>query len=314
MSRQNGQTDSRNSPVARPILLDMENGNPVVDLGDPSTWCDACCKLCPRLDRCQAGQSVARRRRVHQIRGEEPDDPRVVIDDICGDLEKALELLAEVAEREGIDVSGPTFDPPSSPALEEASRLGIELVMAAKALADAALDGGAREEDEALAFLVGGSGLLASKTTRLVWEDVYEPYERCRSWSPPSSAILLLIEHVAERLDRAAAHLGDFVTPAVRARFDTITRQHRKPLATVAGERFSGHARSDSRIGEWWLRPLALLSSRRHRSHAGCWFSSLIARVQGDVTGFQSSSPPASPRAPASGPGPWPARRRACSR
>ena len=77
---------------------------------------------------------MARRRRAHEVRGEDPDDWAVIMDDVNRELQKSLLVLADACEREGIDVSEVDGERHKPEAVEQIQRLGLELVMAAEAI------------------------------------------------------------------------------------------------------------------------------------------------------------------------------------
>ena len=102
--------------------------------GEPSNWCDRRCERCPLADGCALHLRERQRRWVHEARGQDPDDPAVGMDDLVNDLERALELLREAAQEEGLDPDDVSM--PESPVVLDAVRLQKLGTLIAAALHD----------------------------------------------------------------------------------------------------------------------------------------------------------------------------------
>jgi hypothetical protein len=138
---------------------------------------------------------------------------QVAIADVDKELKRALLLVEEACEGEGIDLHGQDFR--AQPVLvQTAERRARELATAAESFADAAESGGAFDQ-ELLGTLLSGAWLLGAKTVRLAWQAA-DPGSREPSWE----AILLLLEYSATSVDAAIRKLSSSVTLDVRARLE----------------------------------------------------------------------------------------------
>jgi hypothetical protein len=157
------------------------------------------------------GQAVARR--VDRMQLE--DGPEVLVADLTRDLNRALVMLEDACEQEGIDVSD-LKPPPVPPLVARAQELGSDLVRAAMALTEAAVRTG-RVDEATSAQLVGNATLIAVKVVRVAWTlaegrpppdqgDVIEP-------------ILLLVERASAEVRRDGRALTPFVPALLAARF-----------------------------------------------------------------------------------------------
>jgi hypothetical protein len=181
------------------------------DLGDVSSWCDSACDRCPLLRECRVGQAVTRRREGLQAQ----DDPDVLLADLTRDLNRALVMLEEICEEEGVDC-GCAEPIPTPPLVGQAQELGIDLVRAASELTEAAVRTG-RIDEATSARLVGNTTLLAVKVARVAWsfsDPVLDP-DRGDVVQP----ILLLVERASAEVRRDGRALAPFVPALLTARF-----------------------------------------------------------------------------------------------
>jgi len=184
---------------------------PVPQLLTESNWCDSACDRCPLLDRCATGQSISRR--VREL--DEEDGPDALLADVTRDLNRALVMLQNASIEPGFlpeeDKPGPT------PALaEEAETVSGDLLRAAVALTEAAVQAG-RSDEATSARLIGKATLLVVKTSRLAWGFGMGQPEPSWLLEP----ILLLIEHTSAQLRSDARRLAPLVPPRLAARFAT---------------------------------------------------------------------------------------------
>jgi len=75
-----------------------------VEFSAPFNWCDGECQRCPLLEGCPSGKQNRARRWAHEMRGRDPDDARVAMEDVRQDLERTESLLEEIASRQGISL------------------------------------------------------------------------------------------------------------------------------------------------------------------------------------------------------------------
>jgi hypothetical protein len=179
------------------------------DLGDASSWCDSSCDRCPLLPSCAVGQAVTRKLQRMQI----DDGPEVLVAEVTRDLNRALVILEEVCEAEGIDVSN--LEPPPTPDLvTRAQPLGADLVRAAADLTEAAARTG-RIDEVTASRLVGNATLVAVKVVRVAWS----LGDTTRAPVDAIEPILMLVERASAELRRDARTLAPFVPALLTARF-----------------------------------------------------------------------------------------------
>ena len=143
------------------------------------------------------------------------DGPEVLVAELNRDLNRALLILEEACEQEGIDTTN--LEPPPIPALvTRAQSLGTDLVRAAVALTEAAARTG-RIDEATTSRLVGGASLIAVKAARVAWNlgDASRPPDLADAIEP----ILLLVERANAELRRDARSLAPFAPALLVARF-----------------------------------------------------------------------------------------------
>jgi hypothetical protein len=134
------------------------------------------------------------------MRGEDPDDPAILMADVAEDLQRTVELLGTIIKEEGI-VLDDQVDPPTS-------LLTVRLRRAAKAYlgaVDAMVTPTAR--DGAAGRAVAGAALVGAKLARLT---AYEPFENLsedESWHADAVPNLLLIERTTAGVAAALASI-----------------------------------------------------------------------------------------------------------
>ena len=93
-------------------------------------YCDRWCERCRFGDRCRVHQEEQKRLERHLLRGEDPDDPRVVMADVSESFGETLGMLQEMADEMGLDLDDlaeeepeeEEFSPHDHPLFQRASR------------------------------------------------------------------------------------------------------------------------------------------------------------------------------------------------
>lgn len=67
-------------------------------------YCDRWCERCRFTDRCEVFAREQRQWERHLLRGEDPDDPAIAMQDVAEALDESLRMLHEMAEEEGLAV------------------------------------------------------------------------------------------------------------------------------------------------------------------------------------------------------------------
>ena len=181
------------------------------DLGDASCWCDSACDRCPLLPGCGVGQAVSRRMQRMQL----DDGPDVLVAELNRDLNRALLILEEACEQEGLDTTNLEL-PPLPPLVARAQSLGADLVGAAAALTEAAARTG-RIDEVTTSRLVGNTSLIAVKVSRVAWH--LDETGRVPDLTEVVEPILLLIERANAEVRRDARTLAPFAPALLVARF-----------------------------------------------------------------------------------------------
>ena len=130
----------------------------------PHNWCDSHCHRCPVTDECEVYRRETGRRWAHELRGEDPDDPEVFTKDVVAELESALSMLQEEADRRGVDVDA---EPPEERVVSFSYR---KLCSAARELMNEAMALRVAEgetPDETTTELFGKVLLINGKIARL---------------------------------------------------------------------------------------------------------------------------------------------------
>jgi hypothetical protein len=154
---------------------------------------------------------------VHEARGEDPDDWAVIMKDVEQEMGRALQLLTEMAERDGVDVSDDSNEmPPPSLASRRLSQAGLDFVVAVRDALATVAEPTEREADEG-AELVLESAVIARKSGRLssALEADPQPLEEREVWRGDWVPNLLLI--VREIGTARALVRRYFEVPEVRA-------------------------------------------------------------------------------------------------
>jgi hypothetical protein len=67
-------------------------------------YCDRWCERCRFTDRCQVFEREQKQWERHLLRGEDPDDPKVFMQEMADSLGEAMAMLEEMAEEAGVDL------------------------------------------------------------------------------------------------------------------------------------------------------------------------------------------------------------------
>jgi hypothetical protein len=90
-------------------------------------YCDRWCERCRFTDRCRVYASEQAQMERHVLRGEDPNDPEIALQDAADSLDRTLQMLAQFAEERGFSLEAtppPAFAPPerADPLRERAMR------------------------------------------------------------------------------------------------------------------------------------------------------------------------------------------------
>jgi hypothetical protein len=181
--------------------------------GAPFNWCDRRCERCPLSGGCPLYRRTEQRRWVHEARGEDPDDMRVVLADVEEELTRTLRMLREIAEEEGVDPDAPA---PAPPTALDSVRLHKAWLALIRALNDGLQAAGraapaqARAAEEAIAL----GTILTMKSARL---GGYLAGGRDEAWAMDAVPNLLLMERLRARLDEVLAEAGELLEEDAQA-------------------------------------------------------------------------------------------------
>jgi hypothetical protein len=84
-------------------------------------YCDRWCERCRFTDRCRVYASEQAQMERHVLRGEDPNDPEIALQDAADSLGQALQMLAQFAEERGFSLED--TPPPACPPAERADPL-----------------------------------------------------------------------------------------------------------------------------------------------------------------------------------------------
>jgi hypothetical protein len=202
--------------------------------GAEFNWCDSWCERCPLREECPIVRAERQRRWVHEARGKDPDDLRVVLEDFDKDLSRTLELLRETAAQEGIDIDDiDTRDVPPTPiAALRLQRAGMKYSLATKHALGATPPVLARSDDPHLEELIRQSNLIARKCARVggYMNRAGGPDAAAVAWMSDAVPNLLLLELV---LRRARAAVDALLDPTAAAVFHAIHADLDRSLAPL---------------------------------------------------------------------------------
>lgn len=86
-------------------------------------YCDRWCERCLFTDRCEVYAREQRQWERHLLRGEDPDDPKVFMQDLNETLDETAQMLEQIAAEEGIDLE--SLPPPPERPRDEAAPLRV---------------------------------------------------------------------------------------------------------------------------------------------------------------------------------------------
>jgi hypothetical protein len=180
--------------------------------GSAYNWCDSWCERCPLKATCEVALQTARRRWVHEARGEDPDDMGVVLADVADDLERALTMLQDYAREEGIDLDDPERQMPlPSIATQRLQRTGLDFATIAHDAVHALEPAFADANDPEVGELLFQAIVIARKCARLAgyMDPRGMPAEDDVVWRSDAVPNLLLMEIVTGRARDAFRVLFD---------------------------------------------------------------------------------------------------------
>ena len=219
---------------------------PAIEFSAPFNWCDSRCDRCPLLEDCAVGRRLRGSRWVHEMRGEDPDDPAIVMADVKADLQRTVEMLESIIEKEGISLDD-MVEPPTSLLAVRLRKVAKTYAGAVDALTRAAPDGAAAKAR-------AGAILVSVKLGRLTAFEPFENLSEDEAWHADAVPNLLLIERSAaqvaaaidsieapreddrKRYDQASAEVGRLIAPwmamipaGARAAMDSLIARGRAP-------------------------------------------------------------------------------------
>lgn len=137
----------------------------------PFNYCDYRCDRCEHRETCRVYNDDQKRLLDHYCRGEDPYDPKIFMDDLQAIFAKTKEMIRNMADNEGIDLSSAPdeevqeVDPEEYVVYNLAFEYAREAHDFCKKLEQDELSEAAREAHEDLKWY---HGLIAAKTGRLV--------------------------------------------------------------------------------------------------------------------------------------------------
>jgi len=167
----------------------------------PFNWCDRRCERCPLASGCPVQRREQQLRWVHEARGEDPDDPAVMLEDASEMLESALRMVLEIAQAEGIDLDAPL---PPRPTVLAAKRLERSAMALVRCVAQV-VDRGDAQAGDSTRGLLALTSTLAAKVGRIAGQlDLGADDE---TWARDAAPNLLLIDRLRAELARKLALL-----------------------------------------------------------------------------------------------------------
>lgn len=137
----------------------------------PFNYCDYRCDRCEYTETCRVYKEDQERLLGHYVKGEDPHDPEVFLNDIQSIFAKTKQMISEMAEKQGIDIStAPDQDVPEvKPEEYVIYRLAREYYKEANAFIKELERAGISDTtNDAYSDLVWYHTLIAAKTGRLV--------------------------------------------------------------------------------------------------------------------------------------------------
>ena len=179
----------------------------------PFNWCDSRCQHCPLMLECPLCRKLEQKRWVHEARGENWDDPGVVMQDISQELASVMETIRLLAIQQGIDLAAPL--PRPLIALDEVRlrKAGLELSVALAALTQSPEY---TKQSQAIDDAVAAGITLTLKAARI---GAYLADRSSDIWNVDAVPNLLLVERVLTQLTNALSQIDDegFDKPTLEA-------------------------------------------------------------------------------------------------
>ena len=152
------RSDKPNSTTARKAMNGMWS--------TPHNWCDRRCDRCRLALDCEVNLACIRRRAEHEVRGEDPDSPETMAEDLQHTLESAVHMVEQLAREAEIDLSEPLPLPPVAGGAVCVQRAG-EQVLRALAKLQAPLAGASEAQADAAEETIAQWSLLVAKAARI---------------------------------------------------------------------------------------------------------------------------------------------------
>lgn len=122
MQCMNTRSDQFTSATARSLMRRVWS--------TPHNWCDRRCERCPVASDCDVHRSEITRRAEYEARGENPNNPTAVAEDVLQSLQSAVGMLEQMAREAGIDIDEQLPQPPVSLNTARVQRAGKEVLRA----------------------------------------------------------------------------------------------------------------------------------------------------------------------------------------
>lgn len=208
-----------------------------IEFSSPSSFCDSHCARCPVQGQCKLFELMERRRREHELRGEDPDDLEVVMQDVASDMEKALGMLKEELEERGIDAREIEPLPPLSTYAFRLQEVATQHLFAVRGIIDRMGPAHLHGHEDLVEELQRMTHTLAGKVANLSGDISdsgrleLDPGNRSHTVS-----VLLLLEHAARTSGELMTRLASIAPDLPMTRFKGIQAEFEGLLAPLFDE------------------------------------------------------------------------------
>jgi len=194
----------------------------------PFNWCDSRCERCALTVNCPAYLRSEELVEIARAQGKDESDLDVVAEMVGGELQRALDMLAQVAEEEGIDLSAEPEPEPVSLLARRSRAHALALCREVAALARA-VEG---QRWELARRLRSAVQTVAVKTARVVgFLDAEGRPQRPESWAQDGAPNMLVIEHALGEVDTLVAFIRRSVGGVDLGAVDDARRELDRVLA-----------------------------------------------------------------------------------
>jgi hypothetical protein len=188
----------------------------------PHNWCDGRCHRCHLIDECPLAKREEGRRWAHRMRGRDPDDPDVQLDDTLGALSSAVRMLEREARARGLEPASPRQPPaPTSLQTTRIRRAAMDHTVALHELGMSVAESDERRA-ELREALGRASALIGPKVARIAGS---EP----DVWECDGVPNLLLVERVDLETSAGVEAFAEHLDPILVTRY-VETRERLREL------------------------------------------------------------------------------------